>query len=159
MIIVGIDPGTQRTGYGIINGEGSTLLHVDCGIIAPPAKYVLSEKVKFIYDGLMTLLRTHRPDSIAIEEVFVAKNSRSALVLGHARGVALLAAATLKVPVFGYSATAVKKGITGNGAATKLQVQEMVKTLLGLPEIAQEDAADALALAITHLFHAHAVPT
>ena len=89
MIIVGIDPGTQRTGYGIINGEGSTLLHVDCGIIAPPAKYVLSEKVKFIYDGLMTLLRTHRPDSIAIEEVFVAKNSRRALVLGHARGVAL----------------------------------------------------------------------
>lgn len=159
MIIFGIDPGTQRTGYGVIECEGSALSHVDCGIIAPPAKLLLSGKVKFIYDGLMALLQEHRPDVIAIEEIFVAKNSRSALVLGHARGVALLAAATLRIPVHGYAATAVKKGITGNGGALKPQVQEMVKTLLGLPEIAQEDAADALALAITHAFNGGAART
>ena len=154
MIIVGIDPGTQRTGYGIVEREGSALRHVDCGIIAPPAKYVLSDKVKFIYDRLLALLHEHRPAAIAIEEIFV-----SALVLAHARGVALLAAATLQIPIYGYAATAVKKGITGNGLATKEQVQEMTKTLLGLPEIAQEDAADALALAITHSFRTETVRT
>jgi crossover junction endodeoxyribonuclease RuvC len=159
VIIFGIDPGTQKTGYGIVSCEGSALRHVDCGIIAPPAKLVLSDKVKFIHDGLIALLHEHRPDAIAIEEIFVAKNSRSALVLGHARGVALLAAATLRIPIHGYAATAVKKGITGSGAATKPQVQEMVKTLLGLPEIAQEDAADALALAITHAFNGGAART
>jgi crossover junction endodeoxyribonuclease RuvC len=157
VIVIGVDPGTQRTGWGLVRSAGSRIEHVDCGVIVPGARLPLSGKVKLIHDRLAAILRIHAPDAMAVEEVFVAKNSRSALMLGHARGAVLLAGADAGVPIFGYSPTTVKKGITGNGSATKHQVQEMVKLLLKLGEIAQEDAADALALAICHAFHSPAV--
>jgi len=152
VIILGIDPGTIKTGYGMVEIRGSRLWHLDSGLIIPPSKEKLEGKILEIFTRLMTLIDTCRPDTLSIEEIFVAKNSRSALVLGHARGVALLAGASKGIPIYGYTPTTVKKCVTGNGLASKEQVQAMVKRLLNLPEVPAEDAADALALAICHAF-------
>jgi len=152
VIILGIDPGTVRTGYGLVESSGSRLRHIDSGLVSPPSNFSLADKVRLIYDGLCKVIENYRPDELAIEEIFVGKNSRSALVLGHARGVALLAGNQRGLPIFGYTPAVVKKSVTGNGMATKEQVQEMVKILLKLPETAAEDASDALALALCHSF-------
>jgi crossover junction endodeoxyribonuclease RuvC len=152
VIILGVDPGTRRTGYGLVELSGSRLRHVDNGVISPERKARLSEKVLHIYGNLLSLIDEHRPAAMALEEVFVAKNTRSALVLGHARGAVLLAAAMKAIPIHGYAPTAVKKAVSGSGHASKEQVQAMVRTLLGLPGDAQQDASDALALAICHSF-------
>ncbi|MFA6032557.1 MAG: crossover junction endodeoxyribonuclease RuvC [Myxococcota bacterium] len=156
MIILGIDPGTVHTGYGVVESAGSRMAHVENGLLVPPRGAELSDKVRCIFDGVIRLIDTYRPEALAIEEIFVGKNSRSALVLGHARGVILLAGNMRGVPATGYTPAVVKRCVTGNGAATKEQVQEMVRMLLKLPAVAQEDASDALALAICHAVRAGA---
>ncbi len=150
MRILGIDPGTRVTGYGIIDVEGNRLRHVDNGIIKTISGTPLPARLKIIYDGLTKVLGEFTPQAVAIEQVFLAKNPRAALTLGHARGTAVIAAVNLGLTVDEYSALQVKSSVVGYGHAGKQQVQQMVKALLNLPEIAQEDASDALAVAICH---------
>ncbi|MBW2688998.1 MAG: crossover junction endodeoxyribonuclease RuvC [Deltaproteobacteria bacterium] len=150
MRILGIDPGTRITGYGIIDVEGNRLRHVDNGIIKTRSSDVLPTRLKAIYDGLTSVLKEFSPEAVAVEQVFMAKNPRAALTLGHARGTAVIAAVNLDLEVHEYSALQVKSAVVGYGHAGKQQVQHMVKALLNLPEVAQEDAADALAVAICH---------
>ena len=150
MRILGIDPCIRITGYGIIDVEGNRLRHVDNGIIKTRSSDGLPLRRKAIYDGLTAILEEFAPQAVAVEQVFLAKNPRAALTLGHARGTAVLSAVNLDLEVHEYSALQVKSAVVGYGHAAKQQVQHMVKALLNLPEIAQEDAADALAVAICH---------
>jgi len=150
MRILGIDPGTRITGYGIIDVEGNRLRHVENGIVATRSNQPLADRLKIIYDGLQQVIATHDPAEMSIEQIFLAKNPRAALTLGHSRGTAMLAGVNANLPVCEYSALQVKSAVVGYGHAGKQQVQQMVKALLNLPEIAQEDAADALAVAICH---------
>lgn len=155
MRILGIDPGSRVTGYGIIEISGNRLRHIDNGIIAMRGDTSLPERLKLIYDGLTGILAAHTPAVVAVEQIFLAKNPQAALTLGHARGAAILAAVNAGLNVHEYSAMQVKSAVVGYGRAAKPQVQQMVKTLLNLPEVAQEDAADALGVAICH---AHSRP-
>ena len=150
MRILGIDPGTGTTGYGVIDVEGNRLRHVDNGIIRTRSNYPLPLRLKTIYDGLSTILTEFTPDAVSVEQVFLAKNPRAALTLGHARGAAVIAAVNLEIEVHEYSALQVKSAVVGYGHAANQQVQHMVIAFLNLPEVAQEDAADALAVAICH---------
>ena len=150
MRILGIDPGTGITGYGIIDVEGNRIRHVDNGIIKTRSGEALPLRLKAIYDGLTSIFEEYTPEAVAVEQVFMAKNPRAALTLGHARGTAVLSAVNLGLEVHEYSALQVKSAVVGYGHASKQQVQQMVKVLLTLPEVAQEDAADALAVAICH---------
>ncbi len=150
MRVLGIDPGSNITGYGICENDGGVMRHIDNGNIAPGAKLPLPKKLSGIYEQLMELIKRYRPDAVAIENVFVAKNVRSSLILGHVRGVAMLAATTSGVKIEEYTPTQVKSAITGSGRASKEQIQSMVRAILRLPERACEDASDALAVAICH---------
>jgi crossover junction endodeoxyribonuclease RuvC len=154
MRILGIDPGSRITGYGLIEKTGNRLIHVDNGAIYTRTDAPLSDRLKIIYDGLTQVIADHAPDTVAVERIFVAKNALSALKLGHARGVAMLAGVNAGLPVGEYTAVEVKQAVVGYGKAAKTQVQQMVRVLLNLPEIAQEDASDALAVAICHA-HCH----
>ncbi len=154
MIILGIDPGSRITGYGLIEQQGNRLLHIDNGAIRTRSESPLAERLLLIYTQLEELIQKFQPDAMAVEQVFVAKNPASALKLGHARGVALLAGVKADLPVAEYTALQVKSAVTGYGRAAKAQIQQMTRTLLCLPDIAQEDAADALAVAICHA-HSH----
>jgi len=152
VIIFGIDPGSDRTGYGCVRTDGSRHVLVTCGAIATKAKATFPEKLLVIHSRLTTLLSECRPDAVAIENLFHAVNARSALTLGHARGVAMLAAVEAGVPVFEYTPAEVKRVVTGYGRAEKPQVQHMIKMLLGLAEApSPHDAADALAVAVCHI--------
>ncbi|MCD6526582.1 MAG: crossover junction endodeoxyribonuclease RuvC [Desulfuromonas sp.] len=155
MRILGIDPGTRITGYGIIDQEGNRLRHVDNGAIYTRSSDDLPSRLKVIHDGLTEVIATYQPDAVAIEQVFVAKNALSALKLGQARGAAIVASVNAELTVAEYSALQVKSAVVGYGKAAKGQVQQMVKALMKLPEIAQEDASDALAVAICHAHSAH----
>lgn len=155
MRILGIDPGTRITGYGIIDQQGNRLRHVDNGAIYTQSSDELPKRLKKIHDGLCEIILQYRPDAVAIEQVFVAKNALSALKLGQARGAAIVAGVNADLPVSEYSALQVKSAVVGYGKAAKSQVQQMVKALMNLPEIAQEDASDALAVAICHAHSAH----
>lgn len=158
MKVFGIDPGSTRTGYGCIRTDGSRHALVACGAIAAPPRGEFPDKLLTIYRALCGLLREHRPDCVAIENVFHAKNVRSALKLGHARGVALLAAVEGGYPLFEYTPAEIKRSVVGYGRAEKPQVGEMVRLLLGLAEApVPHDAADALAVAICHV-HASSGP-
>ena len=148
--VMGLDPGTQITGYGVIECSGSKIVHVDNGCIVAKKTKALPERLSQIYEGLIDVLEKFKPDALAIEEVFFAKNVMSSLRLGEARGVSMLAATQKKIPIQEYATRFVKQAITGYGQATKEQVQLMVMRLLKLPEVAQVDASDALALAICH---------
>lgn len=150
MRILGIDPGSRVTGYGVIESQGNRLRHLDNGIIATAADAPLADRLKTIYDGVTRAIVEFTPEAFAIEQVFLAKNPHAALVLGHARGTAMLAAVNAGLVVHEYTALQVKSAVVGYGRAGKPQVQQMVKALLNLPEIAQEDAADALGVAICH---------
>jgi crossover junction endodeoxyribonuclease RuvC len=150
--IFGIDPGSERTGYGCIESNGSRHRVVICGFLSGPARASFSEKLSVIYTGLQELLLRHRPDCIAVEDIFHARNVRSALRLGHARGVVLLAASQARIPIEEYSPAEIKRAVVGYGRAEKPQVQQMVKVLLGLDEPPKpHDVADALAVAICHV--------
>lgn len=158
MRIFGIDPGSERTGYGCVEVSAARHRLVACGCLAAPAGAAFPDKLKLIHAGLVQLLHAHRPDGVAIENIFHARNVRSALKLGHARGVALLAAAESGLPVFEYTPAEVKRAVVGFGRAEKHQVQQMIKLLLGLEAAPRpHDAADALAIAICHL-HASTGP-
>lgn len=150
MKILGIDPGSRATGYGLIRLEGNRLHHIDNGVIRPPEKADLAQRLLHIYQGLQAVINQYDPDCSSIEQVFMSKNAQSALKLGQARGVAMLAAASAELDVAEYSPLQIKSAVVGYGRASKSQVQHMVKALLNLPEIAQEDASDALAIAICH---------
>jgi crossover junction endodeoxyribonuclease RuvC len=150
MRILGVDPGSLATGYGLIQIDGPKLLHICHGVIRPSAKMSLAEKLLIIFRELSEIIEQHCPRALAVEKVFVAKNVASALKLCHARGIALMAGAQHQVPVFEYSALQVKSAVVGYGKADKVQVQHMTKVLLKLPAAAQQDAADALAVAICH---------
>jgi len=153
--VFGIDPGSERTGYGCVETDGSRHRIVLCGAIAPGAR-PFPDKLLAIHRELAALLLECGPDSVAIENVFHAANARSALKLGHARGVAMLAAAQAGLPVAEYTPTEIKRAVVGYGRAEKPQVQQMVRLLLGLAAVpSPHDAADALAVAICHV---HTVP-
>ena len=151
MRIFGIDPGSDRTGYGCIETDGSRHRIITSGAIKTAASASFPEKLLQIHTGLTTLLGECRPDSVAIENLFYSNNARSALKLGHARGVAMLAAVEAGLPVAEYTPAEVKRAVVGYGRAEKHQVQQMVKLILGL-DVAPtpHDASDALAVAICH---------
>jgi crossover junction endodeoxyribonuclease RuvC len=152
MIIFGIDPGSERTGYGCIDSDGRRHRLVACGSLSAPPHTSFPGRLQAIHDGLATLLSEHRPSCVAIENIFHAKNVRSALRLGHARGVALLAASLAGVPVVEYTPAEIKRAVVGFGRAEKPQVGHMVKLLLALDAVpTPHDAADALAIAICHV--------
>lgn len=148
-IILGIDPGSRITGYGVIRQQGRILTYLGSGCIRT-AVDDLPTRLKLVYAGVSEIITQFHPDYFAIERVFMARNADSALKLGQARGAAIVAAVNADLPVFEYAARQVKQTVVGTGAAEKSQVQHMVKTLLKLPANPQADAADALAIAITH---------
>jgi len=150
--ILGIDPGSRVTGVGVIQAQGSTLKHVYSESLKLP-KGELPQRLKAIYSRLQTIIAQTRPDIVSIEKVFLAKNPQSALVLGHARGAAVLAAVNNELPVVEYSATEIKKTVVGRGRADKAQVQHMMRILLKLRVAPEEDASDALAAAVCHAHH------
>jgi len=152
MRVLGIDPGTLTTGYGIVAEEDHKLFHVASGGISPSGKQPFPKRLQKIYEELVKVIEKHRPHIVVVEDLFVSKNIKSALKLGHARGVAILAAMNAGLPVFEYAPLEVKQAVVGNGKAEKKQVQMMVKALLDLPKVPHPaDAADALAAAICHI--------
>ena len=151
MIVLGIDPGSRKTGYGIVQKVGNRLVHIDNGAIYTDTAADFPGRLKRIFDGLLEIIAQYNPDQVAVENIFFATNPQSALKLGQARGAAIVAAVHCGLPVSEYTALQVKQAVAGQGKAEKEQVQKMVKALLGLPEIAQEDASDALAVAICHI--------
>ena len=152
MIIIGIDPGLVNTGYGIISIQNNNPSIIDFGIIKPNSKEVISKRLFTIFSDVSELIELYKPDVFSIEEVFYSKNFKSALMLGHARGAAILAAAKYNLPVFEYSAKKVKQSITGNGNADKTQLQYMIKQIFKLKQIPSPlDASDALGIALCHL--------
>lgn len=152
MRIFGIDPGSVRTGYGCIESDGSRHRMISCGAIAAPSRLPFPERLHVIHSQLATLLSECRPDGVAVESLFHHANVRSALQLGHARGVALLAATQAGVPIAEYSPMEIKRAVVGYGRAEKSQVSHMVCLLLGLAEAPHPlDVSDALAVAICHL--------
>jgi crossover junction endodeoxyribonuclease RuvC len=156
VIVLGIDPGTATTGYGVVSGDGTrppTL--VECGVIRTRPRDPLAERLREIHDGVTELLKRHRPSALVVEDVFYAKNVRTTVVLGHARGVILLAGAQARVEVFEFPPAEIKKAVVGSGGATKEQVQFMLTRLLRLKAVpAPSDAADGVAAALTYLMTA-----
>jgi len=148
-IILGVDPGSRITGYGIIRVEGRTTEYLDSGCIRVGEK-PWAERLQTIFHSLALLIGEYRPEEFAIEQVFMARNPDSALKLGQARGAAIVSAANSGLPVHEYSARQVKQAVVGNGGADKAQVQHMVQALLKLSRKPQADAADALAIALCH---------
>jgi crossover junction endodeoxyribonuclease RuvC len=149
-IILGIDPGTQITGYGVIDG----LNPLDFGCIRPPAKERLEQRYLVIFNGVEALIEKYRPEAIAVEAQFVLKNVQSAIKLGMAKGMVYLAAARRSIPVYEFAPKKAKLAVVGHGGASKYQVQKMIQSLLRLPRAPEpEDAADALALAICCTHH------
>ncbi len=153
MRIIGLDPGLRNTGWGIIEVDGNCIQYVDHGVIKPSINKSLPERLTQLYSNLTELIATHRPDEAAVEEIFVNKNAASALKLGEARGVVLVAPANAQIPISEYSANHIKKSVVGNGHADKAQVIAMVKHLLPMCGELTHDAADALAVAICHTHH------
>jgi len=151
MRVLGIDPGSRRTGWGVVQLEGTRLRHIGAGTITVPAKMPLPQRLRIIHDELRRLVSEHRPAVVAVEEIFFAKYANAALKLGHARGVALLVAAESELEVHEYPPAIVKRTVVGRGAADKVQVGRLVTALLALEAPPEEDAADALAVAITHI--------
>jgi crossover junction endodeoxyribonuclease RuvC len=151
MRIMGIDPGTRSVGYGIVERHGPRLTLVTCGTIRPPSRDKLSVRLKEIFHGLSRVIAYYEPELVAVEDVFAGKGSKSSIKIGEGRGIALLSAGLKEIPVAEYTATRVKLATTGNGHASKQQVQKMVRTILGIADRAiAEDSADALAIAICH---------
>ena len=158
MIVLGIDPGSRDTGYAVIERRGGQPHLLECGVIRTRPKSDLTTRLVEIHTGLLELLDRHAPECVAIEGVFSGHNARSAMVLGHARGVAVLTAALRGLPVHEYSPAEVKKVVVGSGRASKQQVGFMVSQHLRLAEEPRpEDAADGCAIALCHLFRAGAV--
>ncbi|MCB9760859.1 MAG: crossover junction endodeoxyribonuclease RuvC [Alphaproteobacteria bacterium] len=154
MLVLGIDPGSTVTGYGLVDRHRGRYQMVTAGVIKTSSKDPVPHRLREIHEGLVAVLTVHRPQAIAIEAIFRHKSSESALKLGQARGVALLAAAQANLPVFEYNAMTIKKSVTGTGRADKKQIARVVSMLLGQEVDLPHDATDALAIGITHLAHA-----
>jgi crossover junction endodeoxyribonuclease RuvC len=154
MVVMGIDPGVASTGFGVVRTTGGKMSAVDGGVIEAPREEPAEGRLVRIHEALAELLARHEPVALALEDVYFGKNVRSAISVGQARGVILLAAGQRGVPCFDYTPQAVKMAVCGSGSAAKKQVQRMVGTLLGLPQPPESDhAADALAVAICHAGH------
>jgi len=154
MLIIGIDPGTAITGYGIIHYLGNKFRPVDYNCIRTSSKLPLSERLHILYSEISEILRFYRPEHFAVETLFFNKNTRTAMAVGQARGVVLLAAAHCGLKVYEYTPLQVKQAVAGNGRADKTQIQFMVKTILNLPATPRpDDIADALAVGICHAHH------
>jgi crossover junction endodeoxyribonuclease RuvC len=153
MLVIGIDPGTATTGYGLVEEDKDGEVHaLDYGVVTTSQKLSAEDRLLEINNKINEIILLHRPDSGAVEKLFFQRNITTAIAVGQARGVILLAFAQTKTPVFEYTPNEVKQSVTGYGAADKRQVQEMVRTILNLPEIPKpDDAADALAIAICHI--------
>ena len=148
--ILGIDPGSRATGYGVITKKENRLYYVTCGVIRLGNKYSFNDRLKIIFDGLSEVIDTHKPSVAGVEDVFVAANPRTALKLGHARGAAVLAALQNGLKVYDYTPRMVKQAVVGYGNADKQQIQQLVRVLLQLSSSPSSDAADALAVAMCH---------
>lgn len=153
MRVLGIDPGSRFTGFGVVDQQGSRLSHVAHGVLRLDSGASLEQRLAAIFRGLCGAADLYRPDCVAVEGVFTFKNARSALILGHARGVALLVAAQRSLTVYEYPPAQVKKSVGAGGASGKDAVARMVKTFLCISEVERSDASDALAVAICHLNH------
>jgi crossover junction endodeoxyribonuclease RuvC len=155
VIVLGIDPGTARLGYGLVDRQGSTLRMLDYGCLETINDRPLEQRLLLIHEGLTDLIETHRPEAVGVERLFFNKNARTAMAVGQARGVVLLTAAEHGLPVFEYGPHEVKLAVTGYGGAAKDQVQRMVQLVLSMSDVPRpDDAADALAVAVCT---AHAV--
>ena len=152
MIILGVDPGSNFTGYAVIKNDKNVITRITSGVIKLPSVKSLSQKLEIIYDELNELIKKYSPNEFVIETAFYGKNVQSTLKLGYVRGVSMLAAAHNKIPVNEYSPREVKKAVVGNGAAAKEQVNYMVKNILKLEEKMNYDESDALAIALCHIF-------
>jgi len=153
--ILGVDPGSRITGYGVIDADHGRLQFVACGVIKTDTSFPFANRLNEIFDGINEVVQLHGPVIAAVEDVFLAQNPRSALKLGHARGAAVVAAMQNGLTVHDYSPRSVKQAVAGYGQAEKSQVQHMVKILLGLSGAPSSDAADALAVAICHANQFH----
>lgn len=151
--IIGIDPGLRRTGWGIISVEGARLAFIGCGSVNPDDRRPLADRLRELHEGLAEVMRRESPDEAAIEETFVSKDAQATLKLGQARGVAMLAGALHGVAVAEYAPNQIKKTIVGAGHADKSQIHMMVRVLLPKADPRSDDAADALAVALTHAQH------
>ncbi|MFQ5593675.1 MAG: crossover junction endodeoxyribonuclease RuvC [Anaerolineae bacterium] len=156
MLVLGIDPGTAITGYGLVREIGGRQVElVDYGVIRTPSKQPMAERLKQLYHDLSRIIDSYRPDEAAVEELFFSRNVTTALSVGQARGVAILAAAEAGLPVHEYKPREIKQAVVGYGNASKEQIQQMVRVLLGIDEIPRpDDAADAVAVAICHIHSA-----
>lgn len=151
--IIGIDPGLRRCGWGVVDAEGNRLRFVAAGTVTPRTSDALAVRLTHLFEALTEILRQHAPEEAAVEETFLNQGPRSALLLGQARGVALMTPAAFGLPVAEYAANLIKKSVVGSGHAEKAQVELMVRTLLPQASFTGSDAADALALAICHAHH------
>ncbi len=148
--IMGIDPGLRRTGWGVVETDGNRLRFIACGVLTPAVDQDLALRLVHLHEGLMRLIVEHQPEEAAVEETFVNAGARSTLLLGQARGIAVMTPASMGLPVGEYSANKVKKSVVGTGHADKKQIELMVKTLMPAANFKSADAADALAIAICH---------
>ncbi len=156
MRILGIDPGTIAMGYGVIDDSQGEAIMIDYGVITAPARSPIGERLSFLYQHLQEIVSRYQPDVVAVEQPFVAKNVRSAIAIGQAQAIAILAASNQGIAVYEYTPTHVKQKVANYGASSKEQIQEMVRLHLGLTTVPQpNDAADALAVALCHLSEMH----
>lgn len=156
MRVLGIDPGTVTMGYGVVESNNDDLSMVDCGALVTSERSPIGERLCYLYRELLCIIENYQPDMVAVEQPFIAINARSALAIGRAQAIALLAAATQDIPTHEYTPARIKQSVANYGASSKAQVQEMVRLQLNLKEVPHpDDAADALAVAICHLREIH----
>ncbi len=148
--ILGVDPGTHHCGWGIVARDGTRFVHIAHGVINAPSKEAMPERLRFIADAMGVIVAMHKPQSVGIEQAFVHLDPKAALAIGHARGVIMVECVRAGMPVSEYAPTVVKRAVVGTGRADKMQVNAMIRVLLGLTEIPSLDASDALAVAICH---------
>lgn len=151
MKVIGIDPGTRVCGYGVIEVKNGEYRYINSGSIVPGPSLPLHKKLQIIYDGLLDVISSNSPDAMSIEDIFFAKNAKSTIKLGQARGVALLAASKSGLSVHEYAPTKIKLALTGRGRANKLEVQNIISRMLGITEWQSSDESDAVAIAICHI--------
>jgi len=156
MRVLGIDPGTVTMGYGVVESNDDDMSLIDCGALVTSERSPIGERLCYLYRELLCIIQNYQPDTVAVEQPFVASNARTALAIGRAQAISLLAAATQDIPTHEYTPAQIKQSVTSYGASSKAQVQEMVRLQLNLKEVPQpNDAADALAVAICHLREIH----
>ncbi len=150
-LVLGVDPGSRKTGFGVVDTSQRKPIYVTSGVIKLPVEASLATRLNVLFESLVTVISEYQPNEVAIEDIFMNKNAQSALKLGHARGAIMVAAGQCQLPVFEYEARKVKQLVAGSGNADKFAVAHMVQRQLNLPSAPKEDAADALAVALCHI--------